>query len=109
MSKSLAFASAYLRWYTLALFVPYEITSAMVNLGLWKPGYCADLDRSEQSLGALEDSFRQEIASDDDGRDDNQRFIRPIRNHIGDGQPWPVEAGFYDRNQTGYHHDHRRW
>ncbi|CAI7664299.1 unnamed protein product [Penicillium viridicatum] len=34
----LAFASAYLRWYTLALFVPYEITSAMVNLGLWKPG-----------------------------------------------------------------------
>lgn len=38
MSKSLAFASAYLRWYTLALFVPYEITSAMVNLGLWKPG-----------------------------------------------------------------------
>jgi amino acid permease len=29
MSKSLAFASAYLRWYTLALFVPYEITSAI--------------------------------------------------------------------------------
>ncbi|KXG46251.1 Amino acid/polyamine transporter I [Penicillium griseofulvum] len=38
MSSSLAFASAYLRWYTLALFVPYELTSAMVNLGLWKPG-----------------------------------------------------------------------
>ncbi|KAJ5816207.1 hypothetical protein N7447_008440 [Penicillium robsamsonii] len=38
MSSSLAFASAYLRWYTLALFVPYETTSAMVNLGLWKPG-----------------------------------------------------------------------
>lgn len=38
MSSSLAFASAYLRWYALALFVPYEITSAMVNLGLWKPG-----------------------------------------------------------------------
>ncbi|KAJ5780314.1 hypothetical protein N7457_005474 [Penicillium paradoxum] len=38
MSSSLAFASAYLRWYTLALFVPYEITTAMVNLGLWKPG-----------------------------------------------------------------------
>ncbi|KAJ5519933.1 hypothetical protein N7463_000386 [Penicillium fimorum] len=38
MSSSLAFASAYLRWYTLTLFVPYEITSAMVNLGLWKPG-----------------------------------------------------------------------
>ncbi|KAJ5464152.1 hypothetical protein N7475_007287 [Penicillium sp. IBT 31633x] len=38
MSNSLAFASAYLRWYTLALFVPYEITTAIVNLGLWTPG-----------------------------------------------------------------------
>jgi amino acid transporter len=38
MSSSVAFASAYLRWYSLALFVPYEITTAMVNLGLWKPG-----------------------------------------------------------------------
>ncbi|KAJ5881646.1 uncharacterized protein N7529_000318 [Penicillium soppii] len=36
--SSVAFASAYLRWYSLALFVPYEITTAMVNLGLWKPG-----------------------------------------------------------------------
>ncbi|KAJ5320014.1 hypothetical protein PENANT_c051G07316 [Penicillium antarcticum] len=38
MSSSVAFASSYLRWYTLALFVPYEITTAMVNLGLSKPG-----------------------------------------------------------------------
>lgn len=38
MSHSVAFASAYLRWYTLALFVPYETTTAMVNLGLSKPG-----------------------------------------------------------------------
>ncbi|CAI7597104.1 unnamed protein product [Penicillium bialowiezense] len=38
MSSSVAFASTYLRWYTLALFVPYETTTAMVNLGLWKPG-----------------------------------------------------------------------
>ena len=38
MSSSVAFASAYLRWYSFALFVPYEITTAMVNLGLWTPG-----------------------------------------------------------------------
>ncbi|KAJ5363063.1 hypothetical protein N7541_003907 [Penicillium brevicompactum] len=38
MSSSIAFASTYLRWYALALFVPYETTTAMVNLGLWKPG-----------------------------------------------------------------------
>jgi amino acid permease len=38
MPSSVAFASAYLRWYSLALFVPYETTTAMVNLGLWKPG-----------------------------------------------------------------------
>ncbi|KAJ5554922.1 hypothetical protein N7535_007365 [Penicillium sp. DV-2018c] len=38
MSDSLGFAASYFRWYTLALFVPYEITSAMVNLGLWKSG-----------------------------------------------------------------------
>ncbi|CAG8122103.1 unnamed protein product [Penicillium salamii] len=38
LSSSVAFASTYLRWYTLALFVPYETTTAMVNLGLWKPG-----------------------------------------------------------------------
>ncbi|KAJ6030594.1 uncharacterized protein N7446_000342 [Penicillium canescens] len=38
MSSGVAFASSYLRWYTLAMFVPYEITTAMVNLGLSKPG-----------------------------------------------------------------------
>jgi amino acid permease len=38
MPCSVAFASSYLRWYTLALFVPYEITTAMVNLGLSQPG-----------------------------------------------------------------------
>ncbi|KAJ5753620.1 uncharacterized protein N7511_007773 [Penicillium nucicola] len=38
MSSSVAFASSYLRWYTISMFVPYEITTAMVNLGLSKPG-----------------------------------------------------------------------
>lgn len=28
----------YLRWYTLAMMIPYEITIAMVTLGLWEPG-----------------------------------------------------------------------
>lgn len=37
-SRHFGFATAYLRWYTLALFVPYEITAAMVNLGFWEPG-----------------------------------------------------------------------
>lgn len=37
-TTSLGFATAMLRWYTLAMFVPYEITTAMVNLGLWNPG-----------------------------------------------------------------------
>lgn len=37
-TSSLGFAAAMLRWYTLAMFVPYEITTAMVNLGLWTPG-----------------------------------------------------------------------
>lgn len=37
-TTSLGFAAAVLRWYTLAMFVPYETTTAMVNLGLWKPG-----------------------------------------------------------------------
>lgn len=37
-TNSLGFAAAVLRWYTLAMFVPYEITTAMVNLGLWNPG-----------------------------------------------------------------------
>lgn len=38
LPSSLGLATAALRWYTLALFVPYETTTAMVNLGLWKPG-----------------------------------------------------------------------
>ncbi|KAJ5081757.1 hypothetical protein NUU61_010021 [Penicillium alfredii] len=38
MSSSLGFAAAYLRWYSMAMLVPYEISSAMVNLGLWNPG-----------------------------------------------------------------------
>lgn len=37
-SKHFGFAMSYLRWYTLAMMVPYEITTAMVNLGLWEPG-----------------------------------------------------------------------
>lgn len=37
-SRHLAFAMGYLRWYTTAIFVPFEITSAMVNLGMWEPG-----------------------------------------------------------------------
>lgn len=37
-TTSLGLAAAVLRWYTLAMFVPYEITTAMVNLGLWDPG-----------------------------------------------------------------------
>lgn len=38
MNKSLGFAVASLRWYTMAMFVPYELTTAMVNIGLWNPG-----------------------------------------------------------------------
>ncbi|KAJ5671198.1 hypothetical protein N7507_000325 [Penicillium longicatenatum] len=38
MSNSLGFATACLRWYTMAMFVPYEITTAMVNIGLWDAG-----------------------------------------------------------------------
>lgn len=37
-TTSLGFAAACLRWYTMAMFVPFEITTAMVNLGLWNPG-----------------------------------------------------------------------
>ncbi|KAJ5232667.1 hypothetical protein N7468_005623 [Penicillium chermesinum] len=37
MRNSMGFAAACLRWYTLAMFVPYEMSSAMVNLGLWNP------------------------------------------------------------------------
>lgn len=38
MTDSMGFAAGILRWYTLTMFVPYEITTAMVNLGLWNPG-----------------------------------------------------------------------
>ncbi|KAF3394159.1 putative proline-specific permease put4 [Penicillium rolfsii] len=38
MTDSMGFAAGILRWYTLAMFVPYEITTAMVNLSLWNPG-----------------------------------------------------------------------
>ncbi|RJE18581.1 Amino acid permease [Aspergillus sclerotialis] len=36
-SRHFGFAVGYLRWYTLAMMVPFEITTAMVNLGLWEP------------------------------------------------------------------------
>ena len=38
LPSGLGLATATLRWYTLALLVPYETTTAMVNLGLWNPG-----------------------------------------------------------------------
>ncbi|KAJ5175988.1 uncharacterized protein N7482_001865 [Penicillium canariense] len=38
LTNSMGFAAGILRWYTLAMFVPYEITTAVVNLGLWNPG-----------------------------------------------------------------------
>lgn len=38
MGNSLGFATACVRWYTMAMFVPYEITTAMVNIGLWNAG-----------------------------------------------------------------------
>lgn len=37
MSNSMGFASASLRWYTLAMFMSYEMSGTMVNLGLWNP------------------------------------------------------------------------
>ncbi|KAJ5907637.1 hypothetical protein N7495_000319 [Penicillium taxi] len=37
LPSSLGFATASLRWYTLSMFIPYEITTSMVNLGLWTP------------------------------------------------------------------------
>lgn len=37
-SAHLGFALGYLRWYSLALLVPFEVTNAMVNLALWEPG-----------------------------------------------------------------------
>ncbi|KAF9893828.1 hypothetical protein FE257_009998 [Aspergillus nanangensis] len=36
-SSHLGFSVGYLRWYSMALLVPFEITNAMVNLGLWIP------------------------------------------------------------------------
>ncbi|KAJ5731936.1 hypothetical protein N7493_003417 [Penicillium malachiteum] len=38
LNESVGFATASLRWYTLAMFVPYELTTAMVSVGLWQPG-----------------------------------------------------------------------
>ncbi|CEL01432.1 hypothetical protein ASPCAL01015 [Aspergillus calidoustus] len=37
-SSHLGFAITYLRWCTLAVMVPFEVTTAMVHLGLWTPG-----------------------------------------------------------------------
>ncbi|KAE8146210.1 amino acid permease/ SLC12A domain-containing protein [Aspergillus avenaceus] len=37
-SSHLGFSLGYLRWYSLAMLVPFEITNAMVNVGLWDPG-----------------------------------------------------------------------
>ncbi|KAE8351054.1 amino acid permease/ SLC12A domain-containing protein [Aspergillus coremiiformis] len=37
-SSHLGFSLGYLRWYSMALLVPFEITNAVVNLGLWDPG-----------------------------------------------------------------------
>ncbi|KAL4871798.1 hypothetical protein BDV12DRAFT_183383 [Aspergillus spectabilis] len=37
-SRHLGFSIAYLRWVTLAVLVPFEVTTGMVNLGLWEPG-----------------------------------------------------------------------
>lgn len=36
-SRHFGFAVGYLRWYTLAMMVPFEITTAIVNLGFWEP------------------------------------------------------------------------
>ncbi|BDD56096.1 hypothetical protein MPDQ_007604 [Monascus purpureus] len=36
-SQSLGFSMGYLRWYSLAMMVPFEITTATVNIGLWTP------------------------------------------------------------------------
>lgn len=38
MTPSMGVAAGFLRWYTLVMFVPYEITTAVVNLGVWNPG-----------------------------------------------------------------------
>lgn len=36
-SKHMGFAICYVRWLALALMVPFEITTAMVTVGLWEP------------------------------------------------------------------------
>ncbi|KAL4957147.1 amino acid permease/ SLC12A domain-containing protein [Aspergillus filifer] len=37
-SSHVGFAISYLRWIALAVMVPFEVTTAMVNLRLWEPG-----------------------------------------------------------------------
>ncbi|KAL4964126.1 putative proline permease [Aspergillus stella-maris] len=37
-SNHIGFAISYLRWIALSVMVPFEVTTAMVNLGLWEPG-----------------------------------------------------------------------
>ncbi|KAF7595897.1 hypothetical protein BBP40_004390 [Aspergillus hancockii] len=37
-SSHLGFSLGYLRWCSIAMLVPFEITNAVVNLGLWDPG-----------------------------------------------------------------------
>ncbi|KAL4917254.1 amino acid permease/ SLC12A domain-containing protein [Aspergillus aurantiobrunneus] len=37
-SSHAGFSISYLRWIALAVLVPFEVTTAMVNLGLWEPG-----------------------------------------------------------------------
>ncbi|KAL4931290.1 putative proline permease [Aspergillus undulatus] len=38
ISDHIGFSISYLRWTALAVMVPFEITTAMVNIGLWEPG-----------------------------------------------------------------------
>ncbi|KAI9934741.1 hypothetical protein ASPWEDRAFT_44234 [Aspergillus wentii DTO 134E9] len=37
-SNHMAFSMGYLRWYSLAMLVPFEITNAIVHVGMWIPG-----------------------------------------------------------------------
>lgn len=37
-SNHIGFSICYLRWIALAVLVPFEVTTAMVNLALWEPG-----------------------------------------------------------------------
>lgn len=39
MSSSMGFATAMLRWYSMAMLVPFQTTTAMVNLGVWQTGH----------------------------------------------------------------------